>query len=135
MAKIIKSNNPKFINSEMAVGRKAIEIGGFLGFGATKYPLSSVTNFMSEQDVALGKGAAGSLLGAGVGAVAFGGAGAVVGSVVGGNNKKFTTRTVSLEFDNNNWIVVEFKDNMADNLVHNALNILLSQIQDSPFAK
>lgn len=134
MAKVINSNNPKFINSLVAVGRKGIEIGGFLGLGATKYPLSSITNFKNEEQTMIGKGTGGSLVGAGVGAVAFGGAGAVVGSVVGGNNKKIKNRTLSIEFNSQTWIIVEFDDVWTDNVVHNAILTLMAEQQANPFA-
>ena len=51
------------------------------------------------------KGATGSLGGAAVGALAFGGVGAIVGSVAGGN-KVQQFQNIGIKFEDGNWLVV-----------------------------
>ena len=136
MAKVINSNQTKLINSEVAYSarKKNVEVGGLLGWGGTKFNMDSLTNMkVLDDENLMGTSATGKMAGAGIGALAFGGAGAVVGTLVGGGNKKITSKNIALEFGKD-WLVIKFEDGVVDRVIMNAILEDCSVEQASPFA-
>ena len=74
-----------------------------------EYPDSAVTNFKdmsAEAQHVSSKGGAGTLGGAAVGGLVFGGIGAIVGGMAGGNNTKtFGKDEFAFQFDDGTWLV------------------------------
>ena len=146
MGKIVKSNNPAFIGKTMLYRKKTdtAEIGGGWFSQATIHPASEVTNFKiidpNEQYVAT-KGMGGTLGTAAVGGLLFGGVGAIVGGLAGGNKVQAFSKThVALQFSNGDWVVVEY-DTAAGTMIGpinkviiNAWQKRYAEKQISPFA-
>jgi hypothetical protein len=77
------------------------------------------------------KGMAGSLGGAAIGGVLFGGFGAVVGAVATGN-KIEDFKNIAVKFTNGDWIVLENKGDWADKTVFKRLVALEGATQECP---
>jgi hypothetical protein len=114
---IIKSNNPKYIGATLIWYAKDDTIKIKRSFFFKKIvdeliPASDVTNFKimdpNEQRVGT-KGMTGTLGTAAVGGLVFGGVGAIVGGMAGGNKVEHYSKTdVAIQFANGDWAVVQF---------------------------
>ena len=139
MAKVINSNNTKNIGQDFVYNAKknGVQFGAW--FPTFYNKIEDITNFKILDENHTGQtGAMGKLAGAGVGGLAFGGAGAVVGALVGTGNKMIKIKQLAVEFNNKDWIQIEFEDRWADNFI---LKMFLEAIQEtcgveqaSPFA-
>ena len=114
MSKVIKSNNPAYISKNLVYRKStdAVEIGGGLFSKATILSASDVTDFKiidpNAQHVGT-KSLGGSLGTAAVGGLLFGGVGAIVGGIAGGNKvKEFAKTHVALQFNTGDWVVIEY---------------------------
>jgi hypothetical protein len=127
---VIQSNNATYIGKQFTVDKKQVQIGSFFG---TKIPFNEVTNCKTDVNQHVTKGMAGTIGGAIVGGILTGGVGAVVGGLACGNNKVVTSRQVALEFQNNDWIVVEFGTGWTDDIFFKVVQEKFSSIIESPF--
>jgi hypothetical protein len=145
MSKVINSNIEKHIGREFNWTGKGCKIGlGFWGnewAKPVKYSDNEITNsqvidasYEAEQSVHTGR-----VLGAGAGALAFGPLGAVVGAlVIGKKNKTVHLKHVAIEFNNKDWIVVEYNTNTGSGEIgyKTALEVLGIEVNNpTPFGK
>jgi hypothetical protein len=136
MAKVINSNQTKLINLEVTYSarKKNVEVGGLLGWLGYKFDMNSLTNMkVLDDENMMGTSATGKMAGAGIGALAFGGAGAVVGTLIGGGNKKITSKKIALEFGKD-WLIIQFEDSLLDTVIMNGILMDCKVEQASPFA-
>ena len=136
MAKVINSNKTSLINADAGYhGRKKyVYVGGFVGLGSDKFYMESCTNLkVMDDEVMMGTSTGGKFAGAGVGALLTGGTGAIVGSMIGGGNKKIKNKKIALEFGSD-WLVLEFTEGMVDSMIMKALLEDCQVEQASPFA-
>lgn len=117
--KITQSNISNWIGAILVIKKdNQITIAKSKLFGTDKLAvyqnneISQYKEFDSNESIAGAKGATGTLLGAGAGGLAFGGAGAIVGALAGGNKVVKSSKTsLAIEFNDGNWIVMEMNTN------------------------
>ena len=131
MAKVTQSNNPEIIGKDYVLNKK-----GTIDFGvwfATKIPQDSVIKVKAIVNQHITKGAGGTLGGAAVGGLLFGGAGAIVGGLAGGNNKTTRTREIAFQLNDNTWFIVEFTNGFVDDIMFDLTQKRYAPMMSSPF--
>lgn len=131
MAKVLQSNNAKFLNKNFCINKTHISIGEWF---PEKISLGSVINMKVDINQHVGKSAGGTIGGAIVGGVLTGGIGAIVGGLACGNNKLRTTKLMAIEFENKDWIVVSFEDRFVDRVLFDETQRRIGAIQINPFS-
>ena len=133
MTTIVHSNNSEFLGQHFLYNQRKnrIEIGTIF---TTKLSLDDVTRTKITSSQETIKGALGTVGVAAVGGLLFGGAGAVVGGLAGGNKKRASTTQVAFEFNNGTWIVVEYGTGWMDSIFLKEIIAKYSSSVDSPFA-
>ncbi len=137
MATVINSSNKNFIDHPIAYNgwNNKLEVGGFFGIGGTKLKMSDCTNIkIMDDENHLGTSGSGKAVGGALGGLAFGGAGAVVGAMMGGGNKIKKIKKLALEFGKT-WFIIEFEDGLVDNVIRDGIIKNANVEQESPFAK
>ena len=117
--KITQSNVSNWIDAILVIkNANQLTIAKSKLFGTNKLAvyqnneISQYKEFDSNESIASTKEATGTLVGAGVGGLAFGGAGAIVGALAGGNKTIKSSKTsLAIEFNDGNWIVLEMNTN------------------------
>ena len=142
---IIKSNNQQYIGKQIVLHSKKdhIQIGGGFFSKGIIFSANDVSDFKlidPEQQHVSTKGIGGTLGTGAIGGLMFGGAGAVLGGLAGGNKvKQFGKTHVALQFSNNDWVVIEY--DTSDGVVGWTSKLLIeawqkryAEKQDNPFS-
>ena len=118
---VIQSNNSTYLKQDVVYNDKLgkVQIGKLKFFGGMKpikeFDVSEVKEFKQlnlENVEETNKSTLGSLGGAAVGGLLFGGAGAVVGALSNGNKTKHKTHgTFGFNFKNGDWVLFEYEIN------------------------
>jgi hypothetical protein len=136
--KIVKSSNPKWIGKIAFVDKKGVSWSKGIFKGSTKYSRDQVsrTKEISNTNTST-KTVGGTVGGAVVGGVLTGGIGAIVGGLAGGNKSGFDIK-IAHEFNDGEWIVVQYKSPKSSGIIAGGMKAQLESVakyydNDNPF--